>query len=123
MAGDSENMSEFIHKKVDESWKDSVQKEKQDSGQVQSEAAPETDFLGFVSGIAIQTLVALGEAPNPSTGKKDANLSQAQHLIDTLQMLSDKTTGNLSAEEDSEMKTILYQLRLKFVEKTQESKA
>ena len=119
MTTDSGRSSEFISKKVDESWKDSVRKEKETTTEKPAQPATESDFLTFVSTLAMQALMALGEIPNPTTGKSHADLAQAQYLIDVLQMLSDKTRGNLSEEEASELKTVLYQLRLKFVQKNQ----
>lgn len=124
MTTDSEPSPAFIPKRVDESWKDSVRKEKETTAQkppVESPPAEESEFLTFLSTLAMQTLMALGEIPNPATGRAQADAAQAQYLIDVLQMLSDKTKGNLSEVETSEMKTILYQLRLKFVQKSQEA--
>jgi hypothetical protein len=122
MTAESEKTSEFIPKKVDESWKDSVRKEKEISGEKPSEPALESDFLTFLSTLAMQALMALGEAANPVTGETLTDLPQAQYLIDVIQMLSDKTQGNLSAQESAEVKTVLYQLRLKFVKKSQQPK-
>ena len=110
------------NKRVDESWKASVQKEK--SAEPAAEPAgseAENSLLGLVSTLAMQALAALGEMPRPGTQEISQNLPQAQYLIDTLQLLSDKTKGNLTAEEDAEMKTILYELRVKYVKKNQEA--
>ena len=108
-------------KKVDESWKHSVEKEKQAQATPEESApAAEADFLGFVSTLAMQALMALGEMPNPQTGQAQPDLPQARYLIDVIQILSDKTKGNLSAEETAELKTLLYELRVKFVKKSQE---
>ncbi len=120
MVEDSGKSTEFIHKKVDESWKDSVQKEREISAQPLTEAPaqPEADFLSFVSELAMQAFMALGLTPNPVTGKTEANFPHAKYLIDIVQMLSDKSQGNLSPQEAEQMKTLLYQLHLKFVETT-----
>ena len=107
---------------MDESWKHSVEKEK-NTGAVPQEPEPsntEADFPGFVSTLAMQTLVALGEIPHPQTGQPHPDLPQARYLIDVIQLLSDKTKGNLSVEEAAELKTLLYELRVKFVKKSQE---
>ncbi len=107
-------------KKIDESWKHSVEKEKQTPGPADKAATPsESDFLGFVSTLAMQTMVALGEVAHPETGQPQSDLSQARYLIDVIQLLSEKTAGNLSIEEASELKTLLYELRIKFVKKSQ----
>ena len=123
MTSEFDKGSESIAKKVDESWKDSVRKEKETATKTSEEpASSDSDFLTFLSTLAMQTLMALGEAANPATGEAGEDLVQAQYLIDVLQMLSEKTQGNLSGEEASELKTVLYQLRLKFVQKSQKLK-
>ena len=108
-------------KRVDESWKESVQKEKKASvapGPAAQTAA--VDFSGFVSMLAMQAMMALGEMAHPETGQKTQDIAQARYLIDTLQLLADKTKGNLSAEESEGLKTLLYELRVKFVKINQE---
>ncbi len=116
-----------LRKKVDESWKDSVQKEKESlspgakknlQGEGLEEDSADTGFSFFISTLGMQTLIALGEVAHPSTGEKTAELSQAKYLIDVIQMLSDKTRGNLSAEETTAIQNLLYELRMKFVQKS-----
>ena len=114
-------------KKVDESWKDSISKEKEflspetEKGAAEQEkmTAAEASFSFFLSTLGMQALTALGEIANPSTGEKSVELDQAKYLIDIIQMLSEKTKNNLSAEENSMMDGLLYELRLKFVQKSQ----
>jgi len=103
-------------KKVDESWKDSVEKEKSSDNKEGGFAPPEADFNLFVTSMALQASIALGIVANPSTGKKESNLSQAKFLIDTLAMLQEKTSGNLSEEEGRLLENALYELRLQYVE-------
>ena len=109
-------------KKVDESWKESVRKEKgptEEIGEPEAAIPPAPNFPFFISTIGMQALAALGEIPDPATGEKKVNTTQAQYLIDVIQMLSDKTKGNLSKEEEPMMRDLLYELQMKFVEKTQ----
>jgi len=79
---------------------------------------PELDFSFFVSTLAMQVSIFLGEIPNPVTNQKEENLPQAKFIIDTLDMLKDKTKGNLNSEEDSLLENILYNLRMLYIEKT-----
>ena len=112
-------------KKVDESWKEAVLKEKAviagaepQARPVESqEEPPESEFLGFISTLVMQTLMAMGEVPHPETRQRHEDLTQAKYLIDILQILSDKTLGNLTPHEETEMKNLLYQLKMKFVQK------
>lgn len=116
-----------VKKKVDESWKNSVQQEKGGPAAVPAPAeAPQEDvpaaesaFVFFLSSLGLQTLVALGEIPNPATSLKTVDLNQARYLIDTLSMLSDKTRGNLTPDEAAVMKDLLFELRTKFVAHTE----
>jgi hypothetical protein len=113
-------VSQDADKKVDESWKSSVEKEKHEASPTEKPASlPEVDFLGFVSTLAMQALTAMGEVPQGQTGEPQMDLLQARYLIDIIQLLSEKTKGNLSAAEESELKTLLYELRIKYVKKSQ----
>ncbi len=125
MADDPENSSSFTaKKKVDESWKDAITKEKEGASfePADSEGQPvqDTSFSFFVSTLGMQTLAVLGELPDPVTHEKIVNLEQAQYLIDVIQMFSEKTKGNLSPEEETMIGSLLYELRIKFVQKSQQ---
>jgi len=80
---------------------------------------PEADFTFFVTTLAIQASIALGQMPNPQTNKTEKNLDQAKFLIDTLGMLKVKTHGNLNAEENKLIENILYELRTAYLGKGQ----
>lgn len=104
-------------KKVDESWKQSVEKEKTVRPREDSSfKPPEADFNIFVTSMALQASIALGVVANPASGKKEPNPSQAKFLIDTLAMLQEKTSGNLSEEEGRLLEGVLYELRMQYVE-------
>ncbi|HVA80782.1 MAG TPA: DUF1844 domain-containing protein, partial [Candidatus Binataceae bacterium] len=79
-------------------------------------AEPEIDFVTFLVGLSTQALAALGEMPDPVTGKAERDLRAAQHLIDIVAMLREKTRGNLEANEQSLIEAILFDLRMKYVE-------
>ncbi|MDP1853888.1 MAG: DUF1844 domain-containing protein [Candidatus Omnitrophota bacterium] len=104
-------------KKIDESWKDAVEKERSSSQKDDELAVPEPDFPFFLTTLALQAGIFLGEITNPSNNQKEENLAQAKFIIDTLSMLKEKTAGNLSAEEDSMLDNILYDLRTKYINK------
>ena len=120
---------EEFQKKVDEDWKERAQREKdtleqrkvpsQGHGPVSTSRPAATDtapnFGTFVSSLAMQTLMALGEAPNPSTNQPQIDLEQARYLIDLLGILQEKTKGNLRPEETELLEGALYELRMKYV--------
>lgn len=81
------------------------------------ESAPEITFATFVVGLSTQALVHLGELPDPHTNQSAADLPAAQQLIDIIAMLENKTRGNLDHDEQAMLKSILFDLRMKYVER------
>jgi len=79
---------------------------------------PPIDFPSYILSYYTQGLVLLGEVPNPYTNKKEEDVEAARHTIDILSMLEQKTKGNLSNEEQQLLETVLYELRMKFMAKT-----
>jgi hypothetical protein len=81
------------------------------------EDAPEITFATFVVGLSTQALVHLGEVPDPHTNAAVADLPAAQQLIDIIAMLENKTRGNLDRDEQAMLEAILFELRMKYVER------
>ena len=111
-------MEEQKEKHIDETWKATVEKEKQETDQTKKEEfqVPEVNFNNFVTSLSLQTLISLGEIENPITSKKEKNFKQTRFLIDTLDMMKEKTKGNLSQEESKIIETVIYELKMKYVE-------
>ncbi len=86
------------------------------SSRQSSEPPPELTFAAFLWSLSEQALAALGEVPDPSTGKLSRDLVMAQQMIDIIIMLRDKTRGNLDSEEQAMLKEILSGLQMKYVE-------
>ncbi len=76
----------------------------------------EINFIGYITSLAFQAMIFLGEIPNPTTHESEKNLPQAKLLIDTLALLREKTKGNLDTQEDNAINGYLYELQMKFVE-------
>ena len=106
-------------KKVDDSWKDAVQKEKENLKKEGKFIPPEPDFNFFITTLSLQASIALGQVPNPVSNKTEEDLSQAKFLIDTLGMLKEKTEGNLKPEEIQLLDNLLYELRLQYIKKVE----
>lgn len=79
---------------------------------------PPIDFPSYILSYYTQGCVLLGEVPNPYTNKKEEDLEAAKHTVDILSMLEQKTKGNLSKEEQQLLESVLYELRMKFMTKT-----
>lgn len=73
--------------------------------------AADPRFHDFVLLQAQNAGLFLGQLPNPATGKKQVNLVAARSVIDSLEMLEQKTQGNLTAEESHLLKVALNNLR------------
>ncbi|MFH1457739.1 MAG: DUF1844 domain-containing protein [Candidatus Omnitrophota bacterium] len=106
------------NKNIDERWKEAVEKEKENLEKGGKFIPPEPDFKFFISTLSLQASIALGYIPNPATNKTEEDLTQAKFLIDTLNMLKEKTKGNLSQEESAFLENLLYELRMGYISKT-----
>tara|TARA_Y100001956_G_C4025177_1_gene143703 strand:- start:211 stop:483 length:273 start_codon:yes stop_codon:yes gene_type:complete len=68
-------------------------------------------FADFVILQAQNAGMFLGQVPNPTNGKLEVNLKAARSVLDSLEMLELKTTGNRTPEEDKLLQTALLNLR------------
>lgn len=111
---------------VDSDWKAQAEAEREKMRKIDSERdtsaagenpdkLPPADFRSIVGLLATQALGGLGAYGDPGTRRIVVDLPAAQFAIDLLGVLSDKTKGNLSAEEDKELSSILAELRARFV--------
>jgi hypothetical protein len=74
-------------------------------------------FTGFVLSLASTAAIHFGDLPDPATGRPvEPNLAGASQMIEILAMLDQKTRGNLTAEEREVLESVLYELRMRFVE-------
>jgi hypothetical protein len=58
----------------------------------------------------------MGKLKNPLTDKLERNLESAQNSIDILDMLKEKTRGNLSEEENRLLVQVIKELKLNYVD-------
>jgi hypothetical protein len=66
------------------------------------------NFSTFILSLTTSMLVNLGELPDPVTNKRGVNLSLAKQTIGIIEILKEKTRGNL-------MDMVLFDLRMKYV--------
>ena len=81
---------------------------------------PPVDFASFVMMLTNNVMVFLGQVPNPLTQQPQVDLAQAQHTIDILMMLREKTRGNLTDEEERFLQELLPQLQMAYVQAKQQ---
>lgn len=80
-----------------------------------SELLYEFGFSTFILSLSTSALVHLGELPDPITNEKEVNLQLAKQTISIIEMLKEKTKGNLTKEEGSLLDNVLYDVRLKYL--------
>jgi hypothetical protein len=121
-------------KRVDEDWKKRAQVEKeQDALKVgdrppaaatagaapapgrAAAARPSPHFASLVESLASQALMFMGAVRDPLTGQTHQDLHQAQTMIEILQMLEEKTRGNLARDEEEMLRQVLDEVRMHFV--------
>ena len=73
-------------------------------------------FIEFVMMHAQNAALFLGQIPNPKTGEPEVNLDLARMFIDQLEMVQEKTRGNLTNEETMVLRNTLSNLQMAFVE-------
>jgi len=131
--GDKEVKSakELVDEKVDKIEKENIEAEKvekkeeekaEKKEQNNEEAEPKAEynfqltFATYIATLGTMGWQSLGKLPNPATGKIEINLMQTKEVIDLLEILEEKTKGNLTKDEDNILKTTLSNLRINYVE-------
>ena len=84
-------------------------------GSPDKELLYEFGFSTFILSLSTSALVHLGELPDPLSNTKEINLQLAKQTISIIEMLKEKTEGNLTKEEENLIDSVLYDVRLKFV--------
>ena len=84
--------------------------------------ARRVDFAVLVHSFFVTALYHLGIAPDPETGQTASpNPTLARQNIDILELIEQKTRGNLSPDEAGLLEGLLYEARMRFVEATKPS--
>ncbi len=77
------------------------------------------EFSHIVISLAQTAYVQLGVIEDPFSKSKSKDLEQAKFTIDLLDMLKEKTKGNLTKEEEELLEDVLYDLRMKYLYETE----
>ena len=78
---------------------------------------PALDFITFILSLSQTAFLNLGLGPHPETGQDlPVDLMSARWTIEALEMLQERTKGNLSGEEERIFERILAELRMAFVQ-------
>ena len=79
-------------------------------------------FLGLIHSFQAAAMQQMGKTVNPFTEKIERDLMQARLSIDMLEMLQERTSGNLTGEESRFLSHVLTELRLNYVAEVDEDK-
>ncbi len=77
------------------------------------------DFSAFILSLNASSMIHMGEIPDPHSMERSVNLPAAKHTIEILEIIEDKTQGNLDDTEKKLLEDILYNLRMKFMQNSQ----
>lgn len=80
---------------------------------------PPLEFGSIVILLYFPALVQLGLVEDPVTGERQENLALAKRNIDLLDLLKDRTKGNLEGEEQKFLEGVLDQLKLAYLKKAE----
>ena len=86
--------------------------------QAASTSFPQIDFHTFIISLGSSALLHLGDLDPPDGGPVQVDLPLAQQTIDVIAMLQEKTRGNLTAPEAELVESLLFDLRLRYVERS-----
>ena len=78
---------------------------------------PPLDFSSLILPFFSQALISLGIEKDSRSEKEERNLELAKRLIDLLDLLKERTKGNLKPEEEKFLNGCLHQLKLSYMEK------
>jgi len=120
---------------ADDDWKVQAKKEKEKLGEKEQqknhaaqpdnaqkvgpmEQLPPANFMVLINSLALQALLYMGRLSD-KLGEKDqsmVNMDLAKHHIDLIQVLEDKTKGNLTDNENKALAMTLHELRMQYVQ-------
>lgn len=75
----------------------------------------QTLFADFLMQMASSAFIYLGLVEHPATGRRQVNLEAAKDSIDLLDMLREKTKGNLTRGEEKLFEDLMADLKMQFV--------
>lgn len=88
------------------------------AGTREKEENPGTPFTMFLETLIVQAYMSLGMMKDPYNPGGRPNPVAARQMIDIMTLLQEKTTGNLTPEEQDFLKMHLGELKLAFVQRT-----
>ncbi|UCE62272.1 MAG: DUF1844 domain-containing protein [Phycisphaerales bacterium] len=110
---------------IDSDWKTEAAQEKERLAKEETVSAEAGDtgaqagasgFAELLNMLAMQAAIALGGYQGPGGERIPPNHAAAKHQIDLLEVLDQKTKGNLTDDEKRMLDSVLYELRIQYVQ-------
>lgn len=79
-------------------------------------------LLYLVSSFELAAMQSMGKIKSPITDKLERDLQQAQFSIEVLDMLKEKTKGNLTGDETKFLENVIGQLKLNYLDEVEKDK-
>lgn len=95
--------------------KPKIQENVQNESQDKKFDYPPITFTNFVLSLSTSALFHFGDFPDPANGKTQKNLPAAKQTIDILDMINEKTKGNLNEQENNLIQGVIYELKMRYV--------
>ena len=87
-----------------------------------TEKLPKIDLATFFLSVSSAAFMSLGVMITAEGGGHEVDLEMARQNIDLLELMLQKTSGNRTSEEDQLLQQLLFETRMKFLEKQKESR-
>ena len=128
MTGDQKGSAKIV---TDENWKEQAQREKEKLSQEEQKIKPAdqtaepagpagplppADFTTLMNSLLIQVMFCLGRLGTPDGSQPEVNLDLAKHHIELIEVLEEKTKGNLSDDESKKLALALHEARMQYVQ-------
>jgi len=76
----------------------------------------EIQFVQLIFSLKTSAIMQLGKIANPLTGKIERNLNEAKYTIDMLNMIKEKTKGNLTSDEQKIIDDAVFELQMNYID-------
>ncbi len=82
------------------------------------ESPEKLDFISILFTYVHTALIYLGDLPDPSGATVPENLPGVQQMVDLLELMQEKTKGNLTPNEGKYLESALFDLRMRYLQKS-----
>ena len=115
---DKRHSGESAEDKPQEETKTAATEEKKEKSEQNTDNEhnyPPVNFTNFVLSLSTSALFHFGDFAESEGAAPQKNLPAAKQTIDILDMLNEKTKGNLDKNENSLIQGVLYELKMRYV--------